>query len=237
MELFFGVLISVFVAEMGDKTQFLMIAMASKYKIRDVILGVLFAIGVLNALAIGVGVLLGGILPRTAISIAAGIAFFFFAYSAFSSIGADDSEKEETGKGGRSVLGVFFTFFVAELGDKTQLTALAQAADAVSEDFDIRKILLVFAASSAALFAADLIGLAVGYFLGKALPTAAFSIVSFCIFSIFGSVKLIDGFSDIFGGSRLEVIAICSAITLAFLFICYLKGRKIYVRQKKDHTA
>ena len=45
----------VFIAELGDKTQFLMLAMASKYKIRDILIGVGAAIGV------GLGAVIGGI--------------------------------------------------------------------------------------------------------------------------------------------------------------------------------
>ncbi|MBE6596434.1 MAG: TMEM165/GDT1 family protein [Ruminococcaceae bacterium] len=237
MELFLGVFISVFVAEMGDKTQFLMIAMASRHKARDIIVGVLLAIGALNALAICVGVLLGGVLPRTAISIAAGLAFFFFAYSSLSPLVNEEGENDRGKRGKSSVFGVFCTFFVAELGDKTQLTALTEAAESASKGFELSKILLVFAAASVALFAADLLGLGVGYFLGKALPTAVFSVVSFCIFSVFGTVKLIDGLSDVFTSSRIATIAICSAVTMMFLFASYLKGRKIYVKQKKTDTT
>ena len=36
MILMLSVLAMVFIAEMGDKTQFLLVAMASKYKVRDI---------------------------------------------------------------------------------------------------------------------------------------------------------------------------------------------------------
>ncbi|MBO7250705.1 MAG: TMEM165/GDT1 family protein, partial [Clostridia bacterium] len=65
MSLFLSVLAMVFIAEMGDKTQFLMIAMASKYKIRDILIGVAAAILVLNAFAIGLGLLIGNVLPTS----------------------------------------------------------------------------------------------------------------------------------------------------------------------------
>ena len=48
MILFFKVFLTEFIAEMGDKTQLMLIALTSKYKLRDIILGTAAAILVLN---------------------------------------------------------------------------------------------------------------------------------------------------------------------------------------------
>ena len=58
LAVFFTVMITDFVAEFGDKTQLLLIGMTSKYKIRDIVLGTLVAVLVLN----GIGVFIGGAL-------------------------------------------------------------------------------------------------------------------------------------------------------------------------------
>ena len=47
MILFFKVFFTEFIAEMGDKTQLMLIALTSKYKLRDIILGTGVAILVL----------------------------------------------------------------------------------------------------------------------------------------------------------------------------------------------
>ena len=52
MMLFFKVFFTEFIAEMGDKTQLMLIALTSKYKLRDIILGTAAAILVLNGLAV-----------------------------------------------------------------------------------------------------------------------------------------------------------------------------------------
>lgn len=52
MILFFKVFFTEFIAEMGDKTQLMLIALTSKYKLRDIILGTGVAILVLNGLAV-----------------------------------------------------------------------------------------------------------------------------------------------------------------------------------------
>ena len=55
MILFFKVFFAEFIAEMGDKTQLMLIALTSKYKLRDIILGTGVAILVLNGLAVLAG--------------------------------------------------------------------------------------------------------------------------------------------------------------------------------------
>ena len=55
MILFFKVFLTEFIAEMGDKTQLMLIALTSKYKLRDIILGTAAAILVLNGLAVLAG--------------------------------------------------------------------------------------------------------------------------------------------------------------------------------------
>ncbi|MBQ8140419.1 MAG: TMEM165/GDT1 family protein [Clostridia bacterium] len=219
MALFLQVLGMVFVAELGDKTQFLMIAMASKYKIRDILLGVGGAVCVLNILAIALGTLLGGFLPTAVISIAAGTAFLCFAYGAVGGGEEGDGEKlSEKGKRG-AALTVFCTFFIAELGDKTQLTALTLAASSSAYGFDIRNIISVFLGASLALFAADVLGLAVGYLIGKTLPSSLFAWISFGIFAVFGAVKLLGGFEEAFapfGNARLYAVIATAVICVVF---------------------
>ena len=226
MSLFLSVLAMVFIAEMGDKTQFLMIAMASKYKIRDILIGVAAAILVLNAFAIGLGLLIGNVLPTAVINIVAGVAFLCFAYLA---VGGDDDEEEHcvSGKCKRnSIITVFGTFFIAELGDKTQLTALTLAADSTTGGIELSKVIYVFLGASIALFAADVIGLLIGYFLGKTLPSYVFAWISFAIFAVFGVTKLLPGFEEVLANTanaKLLAIAITALIGIVFAGLTVLK--------------
>ena len=124
MMLFFKVFFTEFIAEMGDKTQLMLIALTSKYKLRDIILGTAAAILVLNGLAVLAGGLVSEFIPDWLIKMIAALAFLYFAASTLA--GDDDEEEEEGGKSKIQFapLAVFCTFFVAELGDKTQLTAI-----------------------------------------------------------------------------------------------------------------
>ena len=58
MLLFMKVLFTQFIAEMGDKTQLMLVAMTSRFKLKDILLGTCVAVLVLNGLA----VLAGGII-------------------------------------------------------------------------------------------------------------------------------------------------------------------------------
>ena len=67
-----------FIAEMGDKTQLLLVAMTSRFKLLDIIIGSAASILVLNGLAVGVGSLISQLIPAYLIKIIAALAFFFF---------------------------------------------------------------------------------------------------------------------------------------------------------------
>ena len=63
MILFFKIFFTEFIAEMGDKTQLMLIALTSKYKLKDIILGTAAAILVLNGLAVLAGGLVSEFIP------------------------------------------------------------------------------------------------------------------------------------------------------------------------------
>ena len=63
MILFLKVFFTEFIAEMGDKTQLMLIALTSKYKLKDIILGTAAAILVLNGLAVLAGGLVSEFIP------------------------------------------------------------------------------------------------------------------------------------------------------------------------------
>ena len=128
MLLFMKVLFTQFIAEMGDKTQLMLVAMTSKFKLKDILLGIGVAILVLNGLAVLAGGLVSTVVPTWLIRLIAGAAFLFFAATTLKS----DDDEEENVKDRKikfAPLSVFCTFFVAELGDKTQLTAITFGAN------------------------------------------------------------------------------------------------------------
>lgn len=86
MILFFKVFLTEFIAEMGDKTQLMLIALTSKYKLRDIIFGTAAAILVLNGLAVLAGGLVSEFIPGWLIKIIAALAFLYFAASTLAGV-------------------------------------------------------------------------------------------------------------------------------------------------------
>lgn len=189
MVLFFKIFLTEFIAEMGDKTQLMLIALTSKYKLKDIILGTAVAILVLNGLAVLAGGLVSEFIPDWVIKIVAALAFLYFAAS---TIAGDEDEDEEEGNAKSGIqfapLAVFCTFFVAELGDKTQLTAITFGANE-----GMSAALIVWLACSLGLFAADILGMMVGYLLKSKTPDGLLKSLAFVIFSIFGVYTLYRG--------------------------------------------
>ena len=228
MILFFKVFFAEFIAEMGDKTQLMLIALTSKYKLRDIILGTGVAILVLNGLAVLAG-LVSEFVPEWVIKMIAALAFLYFAVS---TIAGDDEEEEEGGKTKIKFapLAVFCTFFVAELGDKTQLTAITFGANE-----GMRAALVVWIGCSLGLFAADMLGMLIGYLLKSKTPDGLLSMLAFAIFSIFGEYTLYQGLKLVRASvSPIPVIPVLVVVTIAFAGLCAF----LFVRrEKKKKTA
>lgn len=218
MALFLKILFTEFIAEMGDKTQLMMIAMTSRFKVRDIIVGAGLAILVLNALAVGVGALVSSLIPPYVIKIAAALAFFYFAWSSIG--GEDDEEEENAGKGGAApILAVFGTFFLAELGDKTQLTAITFAANE-----GLSNALVVWIACSLGLFAADVIGMLAGYLLKSKMPEGFLNTLAIVIFSIFGVTTMLEGGGLLLEGNGKFILTAVTAVL--FAIACFLRWKK-----------
>ena len=225
MLLFLKVFFTEFIAEMGDKTQLMLIALTSKHKLKDIILGTAAAILVLNGLAVLAGGLVSEFIPDWLIKTAAALAFLYFAASTIA--GDEDDEEEEGGKSKIKFapLAVFCTFFLAELGDKTQLTAITFGANE-----GMGAAFVVWIACSLGLFAADILGMLVGYLLKSKTPDGLLNTLAFVIFSIFGVYTLYQGLKLISSSvCRIPVLLILIAVVVVFAGLCAF----LFVRRKK----
>lgn len=223
MLLFLKVLFTEFIAEMGDKTQLMLVAMTSKYKLKDIILGTGVAILILNGIAVLAGGLISEAVPLWLIRIIAGLAFLYFAASTL----AGEEEEEEEAKTGKikfAPLAVAATFFLAELGDKTQLTAITFGANE-----GLSSAVIVWLACSIGMFAADIVGMLVGYLLKSKTPDGILNVLAFVIFSIFGVITLRQGFVILWGAAGKPVLPPTVAAILVFIVVCLF----IFLRKKK----
>ena len=233
MLLFLKVFFTEFIAEMGDQTQLMLIALTSKYKLRDIILGTAAALLVLNGLAVLAGGLVSEFIPEWLIKTVAALAFLYFAAA---TITGDDDEDEEEGSKTKiqfAPLAVFCTFFVAELGDKTQLTAITFGANE-----GMGAALVVWIGCSLGLFAADILGMLVGYLLKSKTPDGLLNTLAFVIFSIFGVYTLYQGLKMIsVSVFTIPVWPVLIAATVIFAGLCvflFIRREKKVMRSNKS---
>jgi putative Ca2+/H+ antiporter (TMEM165/GDT1 family) len=216
MAIFLTVLATIFIAEMGDKTQLLLVAMAGKYKVPHILAGTWLATVVLNVMAVGVGAALSNYLDMRVIKLVAGLAFFYFAYATLK--GEDDEEEEVGGKGKFGpVVAIFCSFFLGELGDKTQLSGITLAATYAQGSFG--NVCQVFLGCTLGLILADLLGLIVGVVLKSKMPTTLLNTISFFIFAIFGISSIATAMGLIFGESILRYVGL-AVVCAVFVILC-----------------
>ena len=125
---------AIFVAEFGDKSQLIILAFATRYAARPVILGVIVAAALIQGASVAVGALAGAALPAASVGIVSGIAFL--AVATWTLRGEDDEGEDEAVAAASTrrlaglalVATVAGTFILSELGDKTMLATFALAA-------------------------------------------------------------------------------------------------------------
>jgi putative Ca2+/H+ antiporter (TMEM165/GDT1 family) len=179
MGAFWSALAFVTIAEMGDKTQLVSLAFATRFKPTLVILGVFIATLAVHLFSVAIGEVLGVALPTFWIAIAAGLAFIGFGVW---TIRGDELEDGE--QGGRfakygPLLTVAATFFIAELGDKTMLTTITIASQEMS-------FIPVWLGSTLGMVIADGLAILIGVAFGRRLPERIIKLGAAAIFIIFG---------------------------------------------------
>ncbi len=177
MSAFLASLLFVALAEMGDKTQLLAMAFATRFPARTVLVAVFCATLLNHALAMAAGRLLTTVIPVEGISLVAALSFILFGLW---TVRGDTLQGEDER---RSAFGPFLTvavaFFLAELGDKTQLATISLAVKYSTP-------LAVLLGTTAGMVTADGSAILVGIVLGTRLPEGVIRAASAGIFIAFG---------------------------------------------------
>ncbi len=176
----------VFLAELGDKSQLMALAFASRYRAWTVLLAVTIATLIVHAGSVLLGSVVALALPTALIQVVAGLAFFVFAAWTLrgDSLGEDDeSRARRTGRW--AVLTIGTAFFLAELGDKTMLATITLAT--TEEPWG------TWLGSTAGMVAADAIAIGIGAFLGTRLPERAVKAFAAGAFIVFGVLLIAEG--------------------------------------------
>lgn len=185
MEGFLAAFTLVFCAEMGDKTQLIVMAFTARYSWRPVMAAVLAATLANHGLAVALGVLLGGLLPETEMRIVGSIAFIVFGLLTLRN---DEDDEEEVRQSRSPFWTVALTFFLGEMGDKTQLAVLTIAAEQGAW-------IPVLAGSTAAMMIADGLGIALGAKLRSHVSPQTMKKISAFVFILCGVAGLLSIFA------------------------------------------
>lgn len=185
MTAFWIALSLVFIAEMGDKTQLVALAFATRFRAGVVLAGVFAATLVIHLGSVAIGEVAGQALPRFWIDLLAGIAFIGFGLWTLRGDELDDEEKA-AGRFG-PFLTVATTFFLAELGDKTMLATVTIASQQSS-------FVGVWLGSTVGMVLADGLAIVVGQVMGKRLPHKLIQYIAALIFIASGVFMLVQAF-------------------------------------------
>ncbi|GAB6171819.1 TMEM165/GDT1 family protein [Paradesulfitobacterium aromaticivorans] len=181
MFVFLGAAGMVVLAEMGDKTQLLAMAFATRFRAGAVLWGVFIATVLNHALAVVVGSYLGSSINLQLVQTLAAASFIIFGLWTIrgDTLAGEDKRKIIFGP----IMTVAVAFFIAEMGDKTQLATVALAAKYSSP-------LATLMGTTVGMLIADGLGIYIGVVAGKRIPEKAVKWISAMIFILFGLVGL-----------------------------------------------
>jgi putative Ca2+/H+ antiporter (TMEM165/GDT1 family) len=201
---------------MGDKTQLLAMAFATRYSAGKVLLAVFLATIANHALAVAVGRFLTIIVPLDIISFVAALSFIIFGLWTIRGDKLEGEDKKKSRFG--PVLTVGIAFFLAEMGDKTQLATISLAVE-------YKNMINVLMGTTLGMVIADAFGILVGIVMQKHIPAAAIKWISAAIFVLFG----LSGVYKVLS-ARLNIMYVWGIISLIIACTIYcayrLKGKK-----------
>ncbi len=185
MHAFWLSLAVIFVAELGDKSQLMALAFATRYRTLPVLIGITAATALVHLFSVVIGDVLGAAIPEKPIAIVAAISFVFFGLWTLrgDELSAGDKERAAT-PAKHVIIAVGTVFFLSELGDKTMLATITLATR--------HGIWGTWLGSTVGMVAADALAIIIGRALGARLPEKAIRISAAVLFFVFGALLLID---------------------------------------------
>lgn len=180
----FGV---IFLAELGDKSQLMALAFATRFPAIPVLIAISIATAIVHLGSVALGATVALALPTNVIAIVAGLAFLAFAAWTLrgDELGQDDEAKARRETTGSVIVTVGTAFFIAELGDKTMLATITLATN--------HGALGTWLGSTAGMVAADALAISVGKVIGTRLPERAIRIGAAVAFVVFGLILIAQG--------------------------------------------
>jgi putative Ca2+/H+ antiporter (TMEM165/GDT1 family) len=221
-------LVAVILAEMGDKTQLLAMAFATRYRWQTVLWAVFWATLANHLLAVVAGNVVTEFVPMVWIKFVAALAFIAFALW---TIRGDHLDGEDQKTGRSPFWTVAIAFFIAEMGDKTQLMTMTIAADEAVKIggtgflAKLAQIVPVWAGSTSGMIVADAFGIIVGIVLHRHIPEKTVKWAAALGFAAFGFIGLHNALDLLNAANpRLHHIVLLTAIPVV-IALMWLVGR------------
>ena len=176
----------VFIAELGDKSMLLSLTAATRYRWWVVLLPVAMSTALLMGLAVLAGELVAGILPGDLVAVAAGTLFILFGLWTLRGDAVGDEDDLSTARRGvaRVMLALGAVFFVAEFGDKTQLSTVALVGLHPGEGP------WVWLGATLGMVATNALAIVAGARIERFLPPRAIQLTAAAVFVLFGVAAL-----------------------------------------------
>ena len=180
----------IFVAELGDKSQLMALAFATKYRFWPTVTGIFLATLLVHAGSVLIGRVAAAALPAGPINIVAGLAYLAFALWTIrgDELGAEDEARAQR-EGRWAVLAIGTAFFLAELGDKTMLATVTLATT--------NEPIGTWLGSTVGMVAADALAVGAGALLARRIPPNAIKVFAAISFVIFGLLLIGEGLGQI----------------------------------------
>ena len=217
MTAFIASFIFVVLAEMGDKTQLLAMAFATRYSAYKVLIAVFLATIINHALAVVVGRFLTTVVPMDIISFIAALSFIVFGLWTIRGDKLEGEDKRQSRFG--PILTVGIAFFLAEMGDKTQLATISLAVEYPS-------MLNVLMGTTLGMVVADAIGIVIGVVMRKHIPDKAIKWVSAIIFILFGLTGIYKVLSARMNMAYAWIILLSIGIGTIYFARYFMRGKK-----------
>jgi putative Ca2+/H+ antiporter (TMEM165/GDT1 family) len=176
MKAFWLSLMLTFWAEMGDRTQFVALAYATRYRLRDVLIGILWATAAILLASVAFGRLVGLWLPRGYVDVLSAICFLAFAIWTIHGEEENDHIRDDRH---HPIWIIGISFFIAELGDKTMFAAATLATT--------HAWFPVWVGSTIGMVCSDGLAVWVGHSLGRQIPEKTVRWVSAALFFAFAA--------------------------------------------------
>lgn len=186
----------IFVSELGDKTQLLVLSFSAKLKARTILLGVALGSLLSHGIAIAFGSFLGNIENESFQYLLKIVTYLSFIVFGIITLIKSDSTEEDSKNSNRNnlesslsyILFIALTIAIGELGDKTFLASIG-----LGIEYPLYKASLICGAV-AGMVISDLIAIIFGKALSHKIPENVMQKLSGILFLIFGFIGILNFF-------------------------------------------